>query len=171
MMAQVFNPTRFTGWHMFGVLGLFFGVTIMVNIALAVFASGSWTGLIVKNSYVASQSYNERLANDERQASLGWVGTFVYDNATVTLQIVDAAGNPVAVDSVFVTLRRPATEQQDHQIQLNRVATGFFSIQHPLATGLWAADVRIDSPEQPAWVKRYRFTVTANETDLEALAK
>lgn len=171
MMAQVFNPTRFTGWHMVGVLVMFFGVTVVVNITLAVFASGSWTGLIVKNSYVASQSYNERLANDERQASLGWVGTFVYDNATVTLQIADAAGIPVVVDSVFVTLRRPAAEQHDHRIELNRTATGLFAANHPLATGLWAADVRIDSPGQPAWVKRYRFTVTANETDLEALAK
>jgi len=171
MMAQVFNPTRFTGWHMFGVLALFFGVTILVNVTLAVFASGSWTGLIVKNSYVASQSYNERLASDERQAGLGWVGTFVYDKATITLQMTDAAGNPVAVDTVFVTLRRPAAEQQDHRIQLDRMAVGQFAATHPLATGLWAADVRIDSPGQPVWVKRYRFTVTADETDLEALAK
>ncbi len=113
MVTRILNPTRFTGWHMVGVLGLFFGVTIMVNIALAVFANGSWTGLIVKNSYVASQHYNERLVNDERQASLGWTGTFVYDNATVSLRITDSAGRPVAVDAVSVTLRRPASEQDN----------------------------------------------------------
>lgn len=171
MVTRILNPTRFTGWHMVGVLGLFFGVTIMVNIALAVFANGSWTGLIVKNSYVASQHYNERLVNDERQASLGWTGTFVYDNATVSLRITDSAGRPVAVDAVSVTLRRPASEQEDHRIQLDRADTGQFGAYHPLATGLWAADVQIESPGQPVWIKRYRFTVTADETDLEALAK
>ena len=66
MFAQIVRPDRFTGWHMVGVLGLFFGVTILVNLALAFFANGSWTGLIVKNSYVASQHYNERLAKEEQ---------------------------------------------------------------------------------------------------------
>ena len=171
MFAQIVRPDRFTGWHMVGVLGLFFGVTILVNLALAFFANGSWTGLIVKNSYVASQHYNERLAKEEQQASLGWSGTFGYDKATVTLRIADAAGNPVAADTVFVTLRRPAAEQEDHRIQLSKTETGLFAAYHPLATGLWAADVRIESAGYPAWIKRYRFTVTAQETDLEALAK
>lgn len=171
MMAQILNPPRFTGWHMFGVLALFFGVTIVVNVVLAVFANGSWTGLVVKSPYIESQHYNERIANEERQTSLGWTGTFVYDNATVSLYMTNRSGEPVAVDEVFVTLRRPAAEQQDHRVQLHRVEEGLFAAPHPLPTGLWAADVRVDSPGYPAWVKRYRFTVTANETDTEALAE
>lgn len=171
MFASILRPTRFTGWHMAGVLALFFGVTIFVNVILAIFASGSWTGLVVKNSYVASQHYNERIANDEWQASLGWVDSFTYDDATVSLTVTDAAGRPLAIDSVTAVLRRPAAEQQDHTIQLVRSAPERFDLRHPLATGLWAADIRIKQAGQPGWIKRYRFTVTAEETDLEALAQ
>ena len=171
MMTQARTESRFTGWHMVGVLALFFGVTIAVNMVLAVVANGSWTGLVVKSPYVESQHYNEKIASEQRQASLGWTGTFVYDNAAVSLKVTDRDGYPVSIDEVFVTLRRPAAEQQDHRIQLSRVETGYYQAAHPLPTGLWAADVKVDSPGYPSWVKRYRFTVTAGETDLEALAE
>ncbi len=171
MFSAILSPSRFTGWHMVGVMGLFFGTIIVVNLVLAIFATGTWTGLVVKNSYVASQHYNERIANDNRQAGLGWVDTFSYENATVTLTITDASGNPVMTESVSTMLRRPASEQQDHHIDLVRIAPDRFEVHHPLATGLWAADVHIKQAGQPDWIKRYRFTVTADETDLEALAK
>ena len=42
----------FTGWHMAVITISFFAVIIAVNLTLAVFASTSWTGLVVANSYV-----------------------------------------------------------------------------------------------------------------------
>ena len=72
MLKAVFKPAQFTGWHMAGVLCLFFGTIIAVNMVLAVNASTTWTGLVVKNSYVASQHYNETLAAAARQAKRGW---------------------------------------------------------------------------------------------------
>ncbi|HLA02420.1 MAG TPA: FixH family protein, partial [Aestuariivirga sp.] len=43
----------FTGWHMAAITISFFAVIIAVNLTLAVFASSSWSGLVVANSYVA----------------------------------------------------------------------------------------------------------------------
>ena len=54
---------RFTGGHMLALVCGFFGVVIAVNLTMALFATGSWTGLVVKNSYVASQHFNEELMN------------------------------------------------------------------------------------------------------------
>ncbi len=55
------GPTKcgFTGHHMLIVMLAFFGaVMIAANLTMASFASRSWSGLEVPNSYVASQEYN-----------------------------------------------------------------------------------------------------------------
>ncbi|MDF1749233.1 MAG: FixH family protein [Alphaproteobacteria bacterium] len=163
MTVQALKVRGFTGWHMLAVLGLFFGVTIIVNLTLAFFASSSWTGLVVKNSYVASQHFNEHLANERRQASLGWSDQFTYDHGMMTLRLTDANGVPVSADVVHVVLRRPVAEQQDHEVRLLANADGTFTLRHDLGLGVWAADLRIEIPGQADWVKRYRFIVRAND--------
>ena len=62
----------FTGRHMVVVMCLFFGVVISVNITMAVFAGTSWSGLIVKNTYVASQTFNDDVAEVEQMKARGW---------------------------------------------------------------------------------------------------
>ena len=67
------NPTperEFTGWHMAITMIAFFGVIISVNLTMAILASSTWTGLIVKNGYVASQDRVTRLGKHLRAMSL-----------------------------------------------------------------------------------------------------
>jgi nitrogen fixation protein FixH len=63
---------RFTGWHMAGIMILFFGVIVTVNMTMAVFATRTFGGKVVENSYVASQQFNEWLAAARAQEKLGW---------------------------------------------------------------------------------------------------
>ncbi len=63
---------RFTGWHACAVLIAFFGVVVAVNLTMAVFATRTFGGVVVENSYVASQKYNGWLAAAKRQEKLGW---------------------------------------------------------------------------------------------------
>jgi nitrogen fixation protein FixH len=163
MTTLTLKSRHFTGWHMLGVLVVFFGVTIIVNLTLAYFASNSWTGLVVKNSYVASQHFNEHLANERKQASLGWSDEFTYKNGILTLRLTDAAGTPVKGETVHVVLRRPVAEQQDHEVRLVTTPDGQFTLRHELAMGVWAADVRVEIPGQADWMKRYRFTVKTTD--------
>lgn len=60
---------KITGWHVFGVFALAFGVIIAVNILLAVQAVRTFPGLEVKNSYVASQTFD---AERSAQEALDW---------------------------------------------------------------------------------------------------
>ena len=62
----------FTGWHMAAITSSFFAVIIAVNLTLAFFASTSWTGLVVANSYVASQNFNRDAEIARQQRALGW---------------------------------------------------------------------------------------------------
>ena len=61
--------TRITGWHVLGMFGLGFGIIIAVNLTLAFNAVHSFPGLEVKNSYVASQSFDRDRA---QQVALDW---------------------------------------------------------------------------------------------------
>jgi nitrogen fixation protein FixH len=63
---------RFTGWHFTAIIVGFFGVVIAVNITMAMFATRTFGGVVVENSYVASQEYNEWLEAARKQSRLGW---------------------------------------------------------------------------------------------------
>ena len=71
MKAQPRTGGEFTGRHMLGIMLAFFATVIAVNVTMAMFASKSWTGFVVRNSYVASQEFNER--SEERRRP--WDGT------------------------------------------------------------------------------------------------
>ena len=62
----------FTGRHMAAVLVCFFGVVIAVNMLNAHYASSTFGGEVVENSYVASQEFNRWLDEANSEKALGW---------------------------------------------------------------------------------------------------
>jgi len=63
---------RFTGWHAAIILVAFFGTVATVNFTMAGFASSTFGGVVVKNSYVASQEFNRWLDQAAASDALGW---------------------------------------------------------------------------------------------------
>ncbi|QHQ36322.1 FixH family protein [Algicella marina] len=61
--------TEIKGWHVFAAFATAFGVIIAVNVTLAVNAVRTFPGLEVRNSYVASQIFDE---NRAAQLALDW---------------------------------------------------------------------------------------------------
>jgi nitrogen fixation protein FixH len=57
---------------MAAILVGFFGVVIAVNMTMATFATRTFGGKVVENSYVASQRFNGWLEAARRQEKLGW---------------------------------------------------------------------------------------------------
>jgi nitrogen fixation protein FixH len=93
----------FTGYHMTAILIGFFGIVIAVNIYMAKLAVGTFGGTIVDNSYVASQNYNDWLAEAKRQEELDWtVKASRADNGRVRIEITEkgVAGAGFAVTGV-----------------------------------------------------------------------
>ncbi len=62
----------FTGRHMAAELVGFFAVVIAVNVLMATLASSTFGGVVVPNSYVASQQFNGWLEAARAQEQLGW---------------------------------------------------------------------------------------------------
>ena len=63
---------KFTGKHMALVFVGGFGIVIAVNLLMASFAVGGFHGVVVDNSYVASQNFNGWLEKAEKSRALGW---------------------------------------------------------------------------------------------------
>lgn len=62
----------FSGRQMSAILVAGFGVVIAVNLSAAVVAKRTFGGVVVENSYVASQNYNDWLQRAAEQRALGW---------------------------------------------------------------------------------------------------
>ncbi|MBO9434645.1 FixH family protein [Ruegeria sp. R13_0] len=103
------SERKFTGKHALAVFVCAFGVIITVNLILAYSAVKTFPGLEVKNSYVASQEFNDRLK--EHQA-LGWEVRAENTGGLLILHITDATGAPVQVAELQAVVGR-ATHVRD----------------------------------------------------------
>ncbi|WP_419914922.1 FixH family protein [Hoeflea sp.] len=131
----------FTGWHMLTLMVLFFGTIISVNATMAYFAGSSWSGLIVKNTYVASQKFDEDVARVEAMKARGWTSGLKVDHDAVKYSLANALGTPVVTDHVTVAFSRPVGEEQDRLIELRAHEDGSYSAGHDLASGQWLVKV------------------------------
>jgi nitrogen fixation protein FixH len=101
--------TELKGRHVAAMFGGAFTVIIGVNLILAYSAVKTFPGLEVRNSYVASQTFD---ADRTAQQSLGWSVLAEARNGQVLLSVTDADGLPVEVASLSATLGR-ATHVRD----------------------------------------------------------
>lgn len=93
-------PKEINGWHVLAGFTLAFGTIIAVNLTLAFNAVRTFPGLEVKNSYVASQSFDvDRAA----QTALGWdVAAIVEgDRLYLTIDKDGTAVTPAIEQAVF----------------------------------------------------------------------
>lgn len=100
---------KITGKHVFLIFFSAFAVIIGVNLVLAYSAVKTFPGLEVKNSYVASQTFNDRKAAQE---ALGWDISAHHKAGILTLGITDPQGAPVEVADLKATVGR-ATHVKD----------------------------------------------------------
>ena len=142
MLNTIFRPEKFTGWHMALFMCLFFGTIITVNMTMAYYANTTWTGLVVKNSYVASQHFDTETARLKKQQELGWSIAADYVSGTVSLNIADKAGQSVNLAELSAKIGRPVTETDDRQLVLTRAHDGSFVDETELAKGIWQIDLK-----------------------------
>lgn len=125
------DSRQFTGWHAAMVLVAFFGVVVGVNITMAIFATRTFGGVVVENSYVASQEYNRWLAAAERQEELGWKIAPGIDSGRRVTVATDIAGAELRGFA-----RHPLGREPDVPLTFVSSVAGFRSLQ-PLPAGRW----------------------------------
>ncbi len=124
---------KFTGWHALAVFVGAFGIIIAVNLTLAFKAVKTFPGLEVKNSYVASQQFNAKKAEQE---ALGWTVDARAKGGLLILAITDAEGKPVQVSHLDAVLGRATHAKDDVQPDFQFDGTAYVA-REELQPGNW----------------------------------
>lgn len=114
-----------------------FGVIIAVNLTLAWFAVRTFSGLVVTNSYVASQGFDARR---NAQEALGWDLDLDYAEGALTLAFSDTAGEIVRPELIEAAVGRPSTLRDDRTLTLDQMPGGYGAAVD-LAPGAWRVEI------------------------------
>ena len=134
-------PKPFTGRHMLAIMIAFFGVIISVNMLMAWYANSSWSGLISKNTYVASQDFNIKAHEARAWAEEGFGGVFAVKGNVLEYTLKGPTAKIDHLRQVTAMFHRPVGDKQDFTIRLDRQGDGVFTTAHDLAAGQWIVDI------------------------------
>ena len=151
------STSEFTGRHMLLVTGAFFGVVIGVNALMAVSASRTWTGLVVDNSYVASQEFQVKADAAHRQDAAGWTMDIAYRDGRLIVRIAEH-GEALDLQEVQAFVRRPVGGHDDVTVPLSPGPSGYEGAV-TLAPGVWDITVTTAPTALGAIERETRITV------------
>lgn len=137
------------GWHVFTGFALAFGVIIAVNLTLAYNAVRTFPGLEVKNSYVASQSFD---ADRAAQLGLNWTADAWLDGDTLHLRIADESG-PIAPVIEAATFGRATNVTQD-QTPAFTFDGGTLQAPVQVAAGNWNLRIKVRAADGTLFQQR-----------------
>jgi len=134
-----------------------FAVIFAANMALVFSATGTFPGLVVKNSYVASQGWDAKTA---AQRALGWQAAAEYADGTLTVTMTGRDGGPVHGLIVTAVIGRPSSTREDRQLALAEGAAGYATALD-LAPGLWRIAIAGSDPQGRTYEAEAEFYVKA----------
>ncbi|KPQ22687.1 MAG: putative integral membrane protein linked to a cation pump [Porphyrobacter sp. HL-46] len=136
---------EFTGKHMAMVFVGGFGIVIAVNLLMASFAVSGFHGVVVENSYVASQNFNRWLDKAEKSRALGWqIATERRADGRVVLQ---TEGVPTGA-AVTAELRRPIGAKDFASLTFAQTGQNTWLSNETVAEGRWTMRMAIAAAGQ-----------------------
>lgn len=141
---------QFTGRHAAIVFVSAFAIIIGVNLVLAFSAVKTFPGLEVKNSYVASQEFDERKA---AQTALGWTVKASHTGGLLILSITDTLGKPVEVATLGAVLGRPTHVKDDMEPAFQFDGTAYVAPVE-LSDGNWNIRMKATADDGTEFVQR-----------------
>lgn len=149
-----------TGRHVAAIMIGFFAVIIVVNFTMATFANKTWTGLVVSNSYVASQKFNGELEEAKAQRAKGWQSDIAYEDGVLTFNLRGAERELIQIDNAQLAIGRPAFEQQDRTVNLVEGESGSHVAKLDLGQGMWQGQLTAEVEGQ-GYRRDFRLYVNA----------
>lgn len=142
MTTDAKKTFTFTGWHMLAIMLAFFGTIIAVNFTMAYFATSSWSGLVVKNTYVASQQFNGKTAAIREMLATGIAGDLSVDAKGMRYHLTLPGNKPVIADAVTAHFKRPVGVAQDFELQLTPAGDGLYLAEKAILPGSWIVEMQ-----------------------------
>ncbi|SMX45057.1 FixH family protein [Actibacterium lipolyticum] len=132
-----------------------FSIIIAVNFFMAFKAVGTFPGLEVKNSYVASQEFDARR---KAQLELGWTVDGAYNDGTLSLSFAEAQGGAVAPKEFSVLIGRTTEARDDIRPEFTGYA-GEYSAPLQLDRGKWMMLVQATAEDGTPFLQRLELHV------------
>lgn len=158
--AAIKHSRGFTGWHMLGIMVAFFGTIIAANSLMAYYAGASWSGIIAKNTYVASQEFNIKAAEARAWQREGFKGRLSIEGSRLAYSLSGPKTEIDRLPSVQAIFHRPVGERQDFTVVLGKQSDGSFSATHDIPPGLWIIDVAATEKGKTVFHQAIRIHVT-----------
>ncbi|PCJ76350.1 MAG: nitrogen fixation protein FixH [Rhodobacteraceae bacterium] len=153
-MNDVKPVKELTGRKVLMILLAAFGTIFAVNMTLLYQAVNTFPGLEVKNSYVASQTFDDRAI---AQRALGWVPEVKYANGQMNLSIF-SNGQFVFPETIEVRVGRPTHGREDANPVLLRDANGYW-FKIDLNDGKWFIYVNAETASGEPFAQRLEILV------------
>lgn len=115
---------KFSGWHFLMIMAGAFGIVISANLTLAWFALGSFPGLDVPNSYIASQQFDHKR---KAQEALGWESRVSVEDDRLMLHLVDVEGMAVFPQHITIRVGSATTAREDQAMTPQRQGDVFIA--------------------------------------------
>ena len=144
-----------TGLHVFAIFLIAFGTIISVNIFMAYSAVKTFPGVEVENSYIASQTFDQRKFD---QIDLGWVTHASYENGRLEFSIRDQDGNDIHAGEVDAVIGRPTTDRNDESVDFV-IRQGVYTASIPLDAGMWMLKINAVSHQGDPFTQRFDIWV------------
>lgn len=123
----------------------FFGVVIAVNFFMARQATATFGGVVVENSYVASQNFNRWLDAAESQRGLGWSAEATrLPDGRIEVRFVGTGAAQLALAGVA---RHPLGRNRDRQLAFQPAGAARFVSRETLPKGRWRLRLKADAGE------------------------
>ena len=131
-----------TGRHVLIIVILAFGTIIAANMTMLFAATGTFPGLVVGNSYVASQGWDART---KAQRALGWSAEIHREARGLRIALTDRDGNPVKPEDLNVTIGRPTNSGQDRTLDVAADGESYLA-PVSLSEGRWRIELSVGDP-------------------------
>ncbi|MCB5426009.1 FixH family protein [Altererythrobacter sp. CC-YST694] len=125
---------RFTGWHATAIFIAFFGTVGTVNVVMARYATSTFGGVVVENSYVASQEFNGWLDRAAKSKELGWQADAARTPQGRVAVTLAGAPDDAQLDG---DARHPLGRLDDVALTFTRQADGSYLSRETLPEGRW----------------------------------
>ena len=146
------TPREITGWHVLAVFVLAFGTIIAVNLILAFKAVATFPGLEVKNSYAASQRFDD---DRTAQLALDWDVSAEVIGDTLTLSIFKGAESVTAtIEKAIFGRATMVTDDQTPEFDFNG-----FNYTAPIYAGQGNWNLRLEARAADGTLFKQRIIV------------
>jgi nitrogen fixation protein FixH len=145
------------GWHVWTMLGVFFGTIIAVNATFITLAMQTFPGEDVKRSYVQGLNYNDTLQARSRQAAIGWQASARFEAGSaenakpdLVVRMRTKEGAPLRGMQITGALRRAVTDRSDIALTFVETQAGEYrAVVAGLERGGWVLKAQAERGGEP----------------------